>query len=51
VKAFFKEEFTRPGAQDLFLSGAGHCPDAAILNLAVIPFGSQLGRQPMVLAT
>jgi len=51
VKAFFKEEFTPDHVRKVyFILAPAIVLMPAILNLAVIPFGSQLGRQPMVLA-
>ena len=51
VKAFFKEEFTPAQVRKVyFFLAPAIALMPAILNLAVIPFGSQLGRQPMVLA-
>ncbi len=51
VKAFFKEEVTPAHVRKVFYVLAPMIAlMPAILNLAVIPFGSTLGRQPMVLA-
>ncbi|MGO8836555.1 MAG: NADH-quinone oxidoreductase subunit NuoH [Limisphaerales bacterium] len=51
VKAFFKEEFTPAQVRKIyFFLAPGIALMPAILNLAVIPFGSKLGNQPMVLA-
>jgi NADH-quinone oxidoreductase subunit H len=51
VKAFFKEEFTPDHVRKVyFLLAPAIMLMPAILNLAVIPFGSKLGTQPMVLA-
>ncbi len=51
VKAFLKEEFTPAHVRKIyFFLAPGIALMPAILNLAVIPFGSQIGRQPMVLA-
>jgi len=51
VKAFFKEEFTPDHVRKVyFLLAPAIMLMPAILNLAVIPFGSKLGNQPMVLA-
>jgi len=51
VKSFFKEEFTPAHARKVFFTLAPMIAlMPAILNLAVIPFGSTLGKQPMVLA-
>jgi NADH-quinone oxidoreductase subunit H len=51
VKAFFKEEFTPAQVRKVyFFLAPAIALMPAILNLAVIPFGSKLGRQPMVLA-
>ena len=51
VKAFFKEEMTPAHVRKVFyLLAPAIVMAPAILNLAVIPFGSNLGEQPMVLA-
>jgi NADH-quinone oxidoreductase subunit H len=51
VKSFFKEEFTPAQVRKIyFFLAPAIALMPAILNLAVIPFGSQLGHQPMVLA-
>ena len=51
VKSFFKEEFTPAHVRKIyFILAPAIALMPAILNLAVIPFGSQIGRQPMVLA-
>ena len=51
IKAFFKEEFTPAHVRKIyFFLAPGIALMPAILNLAVIPFGSKIGRQPMVLA-
>ena len=51
VKSFFKEEFTPAHVRKIyFLLAPAIALMPAILNLAVIPFGSKLGNQPMVLA-
>jgi NADH-quinone oxidoreductase subunit H len=51
VKAFFKEEFTPEHVRKVyFLLAPAIMLMPAILNLAVIPFGSKIGQQPMVLA-
>ncbi len=51
VKAFFKEEVTPAHVRKVFYTLAPMIVlIPAILNLAVIPFGSTLGKQPMVLA-
>ena len=51
VKAFFKEEITPAHVRKIFyVLAPALALVPAILNLAVIPFGSTLGRQPMVLA-
>src|SRR5689334_1470184 len=51
IKSFFKEEFTPAHVRKIyFILAPAIALMPAILNLAVIPFGSQLGRQPMVLA-
>lgn len=51
VKAFFKEDFTPAHVRKVyyFLAPA-IVMSPAVLNLAVIPFGSKIGGQPMVLA-
>jgi len=51
LKAFFKEEFTPAHVRKIyFVVAPALALMPAILNLAVIPFGSNLGRQPLVLA-
>jgi len=51
VKAFFKEEMTPAHVRKVFFTLAPMIAlIPAVLNLAVIPFGSTLGKQPMVLA-
>ena len=51
VKAFFKEEITPAHVRKaLYLLAPMLALIPAVLNLAVIPFGSTLGRQPMVIA-
>jgi len=51
IKAFFKEEVTPAHVRKIFYVLAPMIVlMPAILNLAVIPFGSKLGRQDMVLA-
>jgi len=51
IKAFFKEEMTPAHVRKvLFTLAPMIALIPAILNLAVIPFGSTLGNQPMVLA-
>jgi NADH-quinone oxidoreductase subunit H len=51
VKAFFKEEVTPGHVRKIYyLLAPAICLIPAILNLAVIPFGSNLGKQAMVLA-
>jgi NADH-quinone oxidoreductase subunit H len=51
VKAFFKEEMTPAHVHKVFYTLAPIIAlIPAIMNLAVIPFGSTLGRQRMVLA-
>ncbi|MGC3959173.1 MAG: NADH-quinone oxidoreductase subunit NuoH [Verrucomicrobiota bacterium] len=51
IKAFFKEEMTPAQVRKIFFTLAPMIAlIPAILNLAVIPFGSTLGKQPMVLA-
>ena len=51
IKAFFKEEMTPAHVRKIFFTLAPMIALApAILNLAVIPFGSNLGGQKMVLA-
>lgn len=51
IKAFFKEELTPAHVRKvLFTLAPMLALIPAILNLAVIPFGSTLGQQPMVLA-
>lgn len=51
IKAFFKEEMVPAHVRKVFyLLAPAIVMAPAILNLAVIPFGSNLGEQPMVLA-
>ncbi len=51
IKAFFKEEMTPAHVRKvLFTLAPMVALIPAILNLAVIPFGSKIGNQPMVLA-
>jgi NADH-quinone oxidoreductase subunit H len=51
IKAFFKEEMTPAHVRKIFFTLAPMIAlIPAILNLAVIPFGSNLGGQKMVLA-
>jgi NADH-quinone oxidoreductase subunit H len=51
IKAFLKEEFTPAHVRKIyFFLAPAIALMPAILNLAVIPFGSKLGNQPMVLA-
>jgi NADH-quinone oxidoreductase subunit H len=51
IKAFLKEEFTPAHVRKIyFFLAPGIALMPAILNLAVIPFGSKIGKQPMVLA-
>jgi NADH-quinone oxidoreductase subunit H len=51
IKAFFKEEFTPAHVRKIyFFLAPAIALMPAILNLAVIPFGSKIGNQPMVLA-
>ena len=51
VKAFFKEDFTPAHVRKAFYWLApAIVMFPALLNIAVIPFGSKLGNQPMVLA-
>jgi len=53
IKAFFKEEFTPAHVRKIYyVLAPAICLMPAILNLAVIPFGSTLGNanNPMVLA-
>ena len=51
IKAFFKEEFTPAHVRKIyFMLAPAICLMPAILNLAVIPFGSKIGGQSMVLA-
>lgn len=51
IKAFFKEEMTPAHVRKvLFTLAPMIALIPAILNLAVIPFGSKIGDQPMVLA-
>ncbi len=51
IKSFFKEEFTPAHVRKIyFILAPAIALMPAILNLAVIPFGSQIGHQPMVLA-
>jgi NADH-quinone oxidoreductase subunit H len=51
VKAFFKEEMTPAHVRKvLYVLAPMLALIPAVLNLAVIPFGSTLGQQPMVIA-
>jgi NADH-quinone oxidoreductase subunit H len=51
VKAFFKEEMTPAHVRKVYYVVAPAIMLLpAVLNLAVIPFGSKLGNQPMVIA-
>jgi NADH-quinone oxidoreductase subunit H len=51
IKAFLKEDFTPAHVRKIyFVLAPAIALMPAILNLAVIPFGSKLGNQPMVLA-
>jgi NADH-quinone oxidoreductase subunit H len=51
IKAFLKEDFTPGHVRKVFFWLApGIVMMPALINLAVIPFGSQLGAQPMVIA-
>jgi len=51
IKAFLKEDFTPAHVRKIyFFLAPGIALMPAILNLAVIPFGSKIGNQPMVLA-
>ena len=51
IKAFFKEEFTPAHVRKIyFILAPAIALMPAILNLAVIPFGSRIGNQPMVMA-
>src|SRR5689334_3738455 len=51
IKAFFKEEMTPAQVRKvLFIAAPMLALIPAILNLAVIPFGSNLNGEPMVLA-
>jgi NADH-quinone oxidoreductase subunit H len=51
IKSFFKEEFTPAHVRKIyFILAPAIALMPAILNLAVIPFGSKIGNQPMVLA-
>ena len=51
IKAFFKEEMTPAHVRKVFFTLAPMLAlIPAILNLAVVPFGSTLGKQNMVLA-
>ena len=51
IKAFLKEEFTPAHVRKIyFFLAPAIALMPAILNLAVIPFGSKIGNQPMVLA-
>jgi NADH-quinone oxidoreductase subunit H len=51
IKAFLKEEFTPAHVRKIyFFLAPGIALMPAVLNLAVIPFGSKIGNQPMVLA-
>ncbi len=51
VKAFFKEDFTPAHVRKVFyVLAPAIVMIPGLMNLAVIPFGSNLGRQPMVIA-
>ncbi|MFZ0826746.1 MAG: NADH-quinone oxidoreductase subunit NuoH [Verrucomicrobiia bacterium] len=51
IKSFFKEDFTPAHVRKIyFILAPAIALMPAILNLAVIPFGSRLGHQPMVMA-
>ncbi|MGA2281297.1 MAG: NADH-quinone oxidoreductase subunit NuoH [Verrucomicrobiota bacterium] len=51
LKAFLKEEFTPAHVRKIyFVLAPAIALMPAILNLAVVPFGSKIGNQPMVLA-
>ena len=51
IKAFFKEEMTPAHVRKLYyVIAPAICLMPAILNLAVIPFGSNIKGEPMVLA-
>ncbi len=51
IKAFFKEEMTPAHVRKIYyLIAPAICLMPAILNLAVIPFGSSIKGEPMVLA-
>ena len=51
IKAFFKEEMTPAHVRKVYsVLAPAIMLMPAILNLAVIPFGSKIGREPMVLA-
>ena len=51
IKAFFKEEMTPAHVRKLYyVIAPAICLMPAILNLAVIPFGSSIKGEPMVLA-
>jgi len=51
IKAFFKEDFTPAHVRKIYyVLAPAIMLMPAILNLAVIPFGSKLGNEPMVLA-
>jgi NADH-quinone oxidoreductase subunit H len=51
VKAFFKEDFTPAHVRKVFYWLApAIVMIPGIMNIAVIPFGSNLGKQPMVIA-
>jgi len=51
IKSFLKEEFTPAQVRKVyFILAPAIALMPAILNLAVIPFGSKIGNQPMVLA-
>jgi NADH-quinone oxidoreductase subunit H len=51
IKAFFKEEVTPAHVRKIFyVLAPAIALMPAILNIAVIPFGSTIGNQPMVLA-
>ena len=51
IKAFLKEEFTPAHVRKIyFFLAPAIALIPAILNLAIIPFGSQIGKQKMVIA-
>ena len=51
VKAFFKEDFTPAHVRKVFyVLAPAIVMIPGLMNLAVIPFGSNLGKQPMVIA-